>query len=470
MASCCSLPLQSLVEGVGFLRLFLLTLLVLFSQSNSSLSQTPESVSPSVPRPVLAYRSDVVDLNSFSELKDFIPEELLPDLREGSFAFRKSDELGMVFRFDKEWMNAAQGIGQFSIGTDGAIQGDGFLPNGPAFALVLQSDAENLPENFGQKLLWNTYSHWWRLGMLRSSFSLVNLKDERISGESHGEVARIFPSVYSEKFRQQFFRERVKLEVPELGAELERLTFRLFGQREDTVWASSPVLFETRRIAGSNRADPLPFAVLSLEDIFTFSGKVEIQKPSEVSSRTVFMPFAENEVVPLVKRESDSCFEVKEPESKKKGVDAQFRWNFEARTLSTGAGWLPVNTTYVQRGVWRVVSLVLDPYSLEGWQVLYVDQETLLPMYRFVFDKTGRLWKTILSSFGLAETEDKSFRIAYPIFTAVRDHVSGQASLLNYEEFQFCPQDLADRESEFLPSVLGPKSEVTEEGSSAKGE
>ena len=93
--------------------------------------------------------------------------------------------------------------------------------------------------------------------------------------------------------------------------------------------------------------------------------------------------------------------------------------------------------------------------------MLYVDAETLLPIYKFVFDRAGKPWKTGFLVWGLAETPEKQ-RVPYPDAMVFLDGKDKQNVLFDYENVQYCETLKEPAKTLFDPRKLGPAEKPAE--------
>jgi len=137
------------------------------------------------------------------------------------------------------------------------------------------------------------------------------------------------------------------------------------------------------------------------------------------------------------KAESPSCLLMRETSTRESPRAAMLKWNVGSRRFPQAASWLPTEVVFVPVELWRVELRSRDPYSLYGRQVLYVDTELMLPVYKFVYDRAGRHWKTVMSVFGMAESEDKE-RYPFTSLMVIDDLKAGDSFLLDYLNIRYC--------------------------------
>ncbi len=236
------------------------------------------------------------------------------------------------------------------------------------------------------KILWNTASLTWRYGSYTTSQSLLIFKTpEEEPRKLEFDIERVHPRKLGDVTGtlEPIFRERISARKPAAIESLSWLTLRFFGSGEDFVWAASPVINAIRQMTGSNRSDPVFTGVFSPDDLFVWSGKVELVEPSGLTLLPLLVPMLEAKEPKVEAR--DGC-----TVRTMRGEGAVVL-NYQSGRFKGAGGWLPTNTVMALRSVWRMELTSRDPFSLDPRQTLYIDRDTGLPVYRVVWDDAGRL-------------------------------------------------------------------------------
>lgn len=416
-------------------------------------------------RATLAAASRPIRINRFNwtKFEALIPRELHALLRSGELEFEATKNLEFEWKYDDQWIQNSSDIdGDERSEAEGLELRRGF----PYPEVFKMGETEALPADLVPKLLWNGLANYWGGGYLRTHFRLFRVVGERMEWEYQGSLERAFPTRIGAPIGGQLFRERVQLTAPEPLSGFVWLTYRFIGDNEDALWMYSPAIDSIRRLVGSMRGDSLIPVVIALDDIFTWSGKVEALQADSVSAIEALVPYPSLRLAESAEV-SSGCLTVQDRFSLS---DSAFgRWNFQVRRYSGGA-WLPTELMYVPRKAWRIALGQKDPYALPGRQVVYVEKDSNLPWLRVVYDQAGVRWKTIWSAFGLALSPDRLRRFAYPSVTVVYDHKAKEAALIDYAGYTMCekidPEPLLSR---FAPSSLkeSAKAEAEESSSSA---
>lgn len=384
----------------------------------------------------------VINDENAAQYRNYLIPELYPLLRSGELEINTAQEPQHAWRLDDEWMRNSQqpykGIapGEESLGPEAARQ------RGYIFGLKGEISREPEPGAFGRKLLWNVVSAFWSQKIIDLDFSLAWFKSNRTTERFAGNMRRIYiPGVEPADKTVQMFRESVKFGAPAAIAGLGFLTFRFFGADEDVLWIYSPAIKKSRQLSGSNRTDAIMRSPVALDDFLTWSGKAELVTPMLERSLNALGLFAGLKMYKAVLTGGETdCFEVQ------RQFSPALR-SAEEEALSAGPGgqaslyqqiFLPRGAVFVPRELWRVELTSQDPFALYGRQVLYVDSETMLPLFKVVFNRAGNLWKIVMTAFGLAATDDNSRKVPFPVFTAVLDRLNQESALISYTRVSFC--------------------------------
>lgn len=373
----------------------LLYLVLLVACSRCAFAVDPDLPKGVGPLPDLAKgaKSGVLVTSQQSHLyRILLPPEIALLLDRGEFVFEAVGGLRNPERFVRPPRSS---LAASSAAPSNITISSAGLINDPSAGRALVSPVFDLPVNLSgdlvsiaYKVLWNAAGALWRHSSLRSSSSALLFRDkqgtpdqlefsvERVHPRKLGEVAGTLEPV---------FRERIFFSKPAAIRDLAWLSFRFFGSGEDFVWAASPVINQIRQMTGSNRSDPIFSGIFSPDDLFVWSGKVELVEPSEIKPAPLLVPFIEANQTKPESRDGCSSWRFK--------GDDSIAFNHQKARFNGAAGWVPTNTVMALRSVWRIDLASRDPFTLDTRQVIYIDRETGLPVYRIVWDDAGRLRK-----------------------------------------------------------------------------
>lgn len=240
------------------------------------------------------------------------------------------------------------------------------------------------------KVLWNASASAARAAYTSSIVEMAIF--QRPDDQPHGIEflhERIYPLGLGQSpgAHKPLFREKISAVKPAAIRNLSWLTLRFFGTEDDYVWGASPVINKIRQMTGSNRSDLIFSRAFAPDDLLVWSGKVEILDPVSIEELLLLVPLLE------VRSEAQSldggC------QSWRYEGAAGLELNATSRRFKGAATWVPTNMLMALRSVWRIELSSRDPFTNDSRQAIYVDVESGLPVYRIVWDQSGRLHKVV---------------------------------------------------------------------------
>lgn len=391
-----------------------------------------------------------------SDFRPIIITEIYNLIKTGVMEFEASRSLDYTWRFDSDWEGgSSKGV----INTKGEYQVPIKLPRGFAFSKGEELKTELNQTLLGSKILWNVQSAWWSLKIIDLFLDVVRIKEGVPDRNFSAKLQRIYPrALEGGDNSAQLFREKITALQPAMLKGFSWLTFRFFGADDDVFWIYSTAINKSRQITGSNRSDAMVSFSVSPDDLLSWSGKMEAIQASTVKTQVALVPFPRKTAGELVTLDH-GCYSPSDLAQESPSADALTRpsaWNYQSKKYLKGAAWLPTHAVFVPRELWRVELVQEDPYSLYGRQVLYIDLHMNLPVYKFVYDRAGKPYKTIMTAFGLHSTPDKKRSLPFPEFQVVLDHTKKEAFVINYSSVRYCeemPDDI--KLADFDPNKLG---------------
>jgi hypothetical protein len=413
---------------------FLLWALLLADSSSASAQANSAAPDPVVleqavvsplpaPRDALPH-GVVIGVNNIQGYRSWFIPELLPVIRDAGFQVDAVDKLQFGWRYDDVWEQAST-VGQAALNADGTL---GSISTGPGLAFGNSEVIAKRPGGeISKAILWNINSNFWARKSINFDFDLIWPPTSGPDRRIHGDFSRIYPATIAQDTKTgQLFRERIRLLAPPPIKGFSYLTFRFLSDLEDAFWVSSPAIGKVRQLTGLNRADPILRTSISPDDFMTWSGKVELLDATLDKSVTALAPFPS--LGPTLLTTSEQCSTVNSD---------RIIWNAQSRRFINGSGWLPSNIVFAPRTMWRLEVLSRDPFLAYGRQVLYVDVLSMLPVYKIVYSRTGKLLKTIMTGWGLASNKANDQKVPYPAFTLVYDHQQNQGWRIEYSNIQY---------------------------------
>ncbi len=372
-----------------------------------------------------------------------LPKEIADLVEQGEFSFEAVRSPREPLRFVRASVAAPQSV---TLAAQGELQGLS-VAGLPPVLFPLGEPIEGDTKQFAPKALWNAAAAAWRFKAFATQLSMyIFQKPDAAPHKLEFFVERVHPLSLGTApgTLRPVFREKISARKPAAIKSLAWLTLRFFGPGEDFVWVASPVNRRIRQITGSNRSDPIFTGAFAPDDLFVWSGKPELVEPVSVSQVPLLVPLLEaKETAPA---QQDGCF------TRDLAGGAALNLNSQARRFQGAAGWVPANIVMALRNVLRIEITSRDPFSLDTRQVIYIDQSTGIPVYRMVWDQSGRLRKIALGVLRSLEgqPEESGPIIAGVILVHVND---GRRVALISDTFTHCDQYVPGRMLEdFDPS------------------
>ncbi len=268
--------------------------------------------------------------------------------------------------------------GKASIGPDGALVGH---VSGKPFADV---DCKGDPQA-GVKVAWNFDRRWDGEGGATTYIYSYWDRGERLPLYYEGKSRRVWLSgrvepeyeatggdVFRGEQRKRAF--GIEVEAPFDSRGLTLLTYRYKGSENpaasthnDDTWVYSPSLRRVRRISSAQRSDAVAGTDFTFDDLFSFDGVIPQYSWKCVGTQQVIAPM----------------------NSQVKGYPYEKDHNFG-----------PFGLSFVD-DVWdlrQAVVLELAPRNKDhpySKKVIYIDEQSMEPLYSFAYDRKGELWKLI---------------------------------------------------------------------------
>lgn len=201
----------------------------------------------------------------------------------------------------------------------------------------------------------------------------------------------------------KLFKEVFYINGPERLKDYFLRTFRSADQVSDSVLLYSPLLKKKRALFEPNRADPIVSGVLAANDFFVFSENVS-KLSVRIDKRSILLLPFYSLSVSEVRKGRGGAQEVVSGFSK-----SMLLWNFETTQFEQAAPWLPTTVHFVPRNTITLELISSDVLSSYSKIVLVVDEESRLPIYKFVYDQKGDLDRTVIGIWGQGVSETDSF-------------------------------------------------------------
>lgn len=392
-----------------------------------------------------------INSTNLESFRSVIVPELLPLFREGQLEI-DAGHMKTDLSIGSNWALEPTAGATMLLSAGGSRAGvkfvDGFL-----FGDSKSINEENDPKVKAQKILWNGLGVWASERILGTGFEFSWIKDGKPFRTLKGEFSRIFPVTLGDaKQAAQLFRELIRFTSPAVLADLSWLTFQFLGNDEDILWVFSPANKKVRQLTGTNRSDPLLRSSVTPEDVLVWSGKVELVDVRVEREMNALIPRLRQEIPSTLTDKGCSALD------RAAAVAGRMtsRWNFDANRYAHGGPWVPVSSVLSPAKLWRVEVNSQDPFTAYGRQVLYVEQDSMLPMYKFVYNSSGRLWKSVIGAYGYLSGANAAPRRPYPAYTIVIDHLKGETYILDFSRVLRCADPVPSLDlGDFDPKRFG---------------
>lgn len=391
--------------------------------------------------------------------------------------------------FDWEYLPPAEGggagEGEFTLRSDRSLHSSNperpwtGLPFGSAEEIDKESDAQVK----AYKILWNAAFAELIAPALLYDLDLSWVGSQSLlrysTGELYREVTADSPAGEGSGAEPRLWSKQVlQLLYPPVVFGFSSISWRYRSAEPDRMWIHSPVTGQDRMLLSSNRSDNIVGSIITSDDLFVWSGKVEAFNAEVVGEKTLLAPFSSLRIYeaaavedfrPAMKlqakgeetrapaaeedkemsEESEPGFAasvVRAPYQTRSGNPAMVLWNHQVRRLPQAAPWAPVSVFFVPRSFWILELSPRDPFYSAGRMILAVEKQSMLPFYKVVYDRDGSLLKTVIGGWGLAKQTGQPGRFPFASFVlAVHAKDNDVSALTTQNVAAFAPDSAAAR-------------------------
>ena len=448
---------------------------------------------PPLPEPKDISSSLIVSKKNAALFHELLLAPIASWLKENNFYMRVVRRAGYAWEFPVDWQKASsENSSSFSLEGSGIKNAEGSPAKlfGLPFGTAAQIDKDTDPKSKAYKILWNSRMQEMQsqdllygsvitwVGAQNALRRTTGVFYRRFYSEPHGVkkpplVRSVTPTPVSPNSTTTSTTTTLAAPVaPEVTLSfagpgdvmqqevldyfspsavfgMASITWRYRGAEDDLVWLYSPVIGKSRQVFGANRSDPILGGVLTIDDLFCFSTKLQSVEAKVVGEKALLVPLPSLTPLKLVmepvlsapnaalldrltRRQLSSvpggdagsigkALTVRGAFQREDGVTSSVQWNYDTREFPQGAPWIPTSVLFAPREVWILELSPLDPYYLAGRQILVVDKETMLPVYKVVYDRAGAYQKTVVSAWSRAISDDKKTSFPVNSFTLVVD-------------------------------------------------
>ena len=442
------------------------------------LSAKKEQKIPAMPGPREKAAKLLVDASNVDAFKELLLEPLVLLVNNQQLVLRVFNALDYEWQLSKEWQEkTATNPAHYMLdeGHNLKLQGDAAPAIGFPFGQAENINLETNPETKAYKILWNCVSAEGAAGDILYDSSLDWFLHQSLLRESKGFLYRRWhfePNTAAGSEKQAADAQEAKLRPAAAAAQPEvspvtpglsgphdifrqdllqfvspavvfgyaQISWRFRGDEEDRGWIFSPVIGKGRAVLSSNRSDPLLEGSMTLDDFLVWSTKLQTVTARVAAEKTLLAPFpavtyysADYEPVgagivtagepaeqpaglPAAAKDSEKSLTVHGYHQRPDGSYSTVIWNYEGKRFENGAPWLPVTAVFVPRKTWILELQPKDPYYTTGRELLVVDQQTMLPLYKVVYDYYGNYQRLVMGAWSLAVAKDEKSRFPFAAF------------------------------------------------------
>jgi hypothetical protein len=339
---------------------------------------------------------DVIELGSIDKLQPFLPKEVWAN-RDFFFYEGMKLEIGPFFADYTQapvFREATEKYkGQPRLGPDGSLENYVAGQPFPMEAIDCKGDPEA-----GTKIMWNFSYRWAPISGYSSFFYSYWDRGEKLplyyEGTGGGVQLshRPEPALLEQDgdlFRGETRRSAGGAEVtaPFDARGIMLLTYRykesdlaLDKARNDDTWVYVPTLRRVRRISTAQRTDAISGTDFTFDDLFSFNG---------VNPQYEWQCRGEQDILAPMNTKVKGYPYVKEQNFGPYGLSfASDRWELRHAVI---VRMKPRNTDH--------------PYA---WKDIYIDKQTLQPLYSMAYDQKNELWKIIYHNHRWSQDESLS--------------------------------------------------------------
>lgn len=366
----------------------------------------------------------VINSANVSLYHEILPAPVAGWVRSGKAALRIAKQTQIDWHYDDLWeQGTLTADAHYKLNQQNELEhvagseGERGFPFGRSEII----DREPDPVRRAYKILWNLVSTEQIAPELLYGVGLSWFSDRALLRKSNGMFyRRAFPENNQENLlRQELFR----LISPPVVFGYASLIWQYRGPTEDQMWMYSPVTGHSRALLISNRSDSILDGVLAFEDLNAWLTKPSLVDAEVIEDRVLLVPSATQSEQRLADEAQPDAADAKNAEPSVLSLRGRYRdqaqlssmvlWNQQTHFAPEAAAWSPSSPIFIPRYVWVIEIHPRDPYSSSGRQVLVVDKESMLPVYKIVYDPKGNYLKTLVSGWSLAASADNQQRFPF---------------------------------------------------------
>jgi len=355
------------------------------------------SLAPAVAALAGESNANVIDETNWEEIEGLVPDSVLGWVKSGAYVLHLDElrfkPLDYFPAFAKETLH--ENAGKYDLDEGGGIVEvkTGKRPEhlvGLPFPTVDQKDPKA-----PVKIMYNTIYMQYLPGNLRFPFQAIFVGRSGFEREVGGLWRQVamegYPGSAGVENPEQVekYSMLVVKEPFDLAGTAIMLWRYLDPGTQDSTFGYFPAIRRVRRMSPANRSDAFVGSDFSVDDANGYDGKIMAFEWKLLRRQEMIAPVLSTEPVRIVPNEEGEWETTRSIRPIKFGYD-QEGWQ--------GASWAPTNLAWVKRPCYVLEMKPKDPYYNYGVQQLWVDAEIFGSVYKVIHDKSGKYWKTFVSS------------------------------------------------------------------------
>lgn len=444
-------------------------------QAQSAAPANIETSSPVLPTPPES-QGKVLTKQNVLEYRDQLIAPLSGLISDGKLILQVAEKLEFEWKLSRSWQQASKkNITRVQLSDTAELVSDpkDLLGSGYPFGESMDIQTEKDPQLKAHKILWNRLYAERPAGEIKYQFEFAWVGAQARLRQSTGIILKRFLSLPAEIENQNikeiigkdsnnedtehesppveadsqstspdeglFTQELFMLQAPAVVRNYASIAWRSKLATEDRYWIYSPVIRQSRPLLASNESDFLLGSNVAFDDLFVSRVKPQGVTAQVVEEKVMLLPFASltpylleqrpimeptqtaptpapnSELPPAKTKEYLALTALGEYQSGESST-ASVLWNFETKRYAGSAPWLPTTALFVPRDVWIIEVQINDPYYLSGRQILVIDQESMLPFYKIIYNQAGNFERLIMGAWSLGSTKNNSLRFPFLSF------------------------------------------------------
>lgn len=348
-------------------------------------------------------------------IKDLVPDAVYQRTKNGDYVFRigKFDPPDVLSKvWDKDVYDSIErNVDKFDVDADGGIiekvtkQRPWPMPLGLPYSKI---DFAESPEKIGSKMVWNVVSLAGACGEQDHDGSRLLSMPRTGSHDRYISLQAIrqyvdFRRTPVESSRPVIFQEIFFFREPADAFGSANLTWRWSDPKKwDSVWSYSPSTRRVRRQTAANRSDATLGTEFTQDDgTPLYNGKVEMMEWKYIGKGAALLPVTPSEDQAPGDHVAKITYNaIHSQSSAYANSPGAYQQRYKKLTLGSQqdpqqyASWWVPDMLWVPVPVYIVEAQPKDPYYNYGRQIFFFEQNTFIPVWKQIYNRSGEYWRT----------------------------------------------------------------------------